>query len=111
MRNRTISCLILALCTGPAFGWDQRGHVSVTRLAVGGLPADFPDWVRQPAVVAELTYLANEPDRWRGLKAPALEHWNNPDHYIDVEQLTPFGLTLKTLPRFRNEFIGRLAAE
>src|SRR5437667_9303078 len=110
MNNRLAICIV-TLITSAAFGWDERGHVIVTRLAVGGLPDDVPEWVREPSSVERLCYLANEPDRWRGLKASPLDHWNKPDHYMDVEHLAQYGLSLKTLPRFRYEFVGRLAAE
>ena len=91
--------------------WDERGHVIVTRIAVGSLPPGMPAWVRQKDSIERLCYLANEPDRWRGLHAAVLNHWNSPDHYLDVDLLPQFGLSLKTLPPFRYEFVARLAAE
>ncbi len=95
----------------PAWAWDEKGHVIVTELAIEGLPADFPEWVRTPENRARLCYLCAEPDRWRGQKSIVLDHVNGPDHYLDVEDLAAFGLKLDGLPRFRNEFIERMATE
>lgn len=113
MRNRTIVILLaLAACAAArsALAWGAAGHVLVTRLAVAGLPEDFPAWVKQTDPVERLCYLCVEPDRWRGQGAPVLDHINNPDHYFDVEDLDAFGQDLMTLPRFRNAFIESLAA-
>lgn len=94
---------------GRAAAWDENGHGIVTVLAVGGLPPRVPAWVRAPETVERLNYLASEPDRWRGIRHDVLTHWNNPDHYFDVEFLDPYGLTLQTLPPLRYDFVGRLA--
>jgi hypothetical protein len=115
LQNRGWTDLIVAVVLSvfcfiqPSAAWDAHGHVVVTQLAVERLPSDFPEWVRMPDRVDRLAYLSVEPDRWRGQKAPILNHINNPDHYFDVEDLTPYGLNLLTLPRFRNQFIEHLA--
>lgn len=104
--------LMPAICavTASAFGWDAPGHMIVTDLAIDALPGDFPAWVKREERRARLRYLSVEPDRWRGQDAPVLNHINGPDHYFDVEDLADFGLTLRNLPRFRNQFIEHLEA-
>ncbi|MEE8170006.1 MAG: hypothetical protein V3T70_05610, partial [Phycisphaerae bacterium] len=101
-------CLLAMVSRSAA--WDENGHVMVTELAVAGLPSDFPAWLKDAPNTRRLAYLSAEPDRWRGTHLPAMTHWNNPDHYLDVEFLEPYGLSLKTLPRLRYEYVGRLAA-
>jgi len=111
MRIRAGATLIFAfLMVAPAGAWDEKGHVIVTELAIDDLPAGFPAWMRTAESRGRLCYLCAEPDRWRGQKSLVLDHINGPDHYLDVDDLALYGLTLETLPRFRNEFIERLAA-
>src|SRR5262245_55651043 len=94
-----------------ASAWDEPGHVTVTKIALDSLPAEFPAWVLTPESRARLCYLAAEPDRWRGQGAHVLDHVNAPDHYLDVEDLDTFRLKIDNLPRFRNEFVEMLAAQ
>lgn len=103
----TFLCLPLNL--RPAAAWDENGHAIVTLLAHDKLPADMPDWLRTPEVRARLVYLSAEPDRWRGQQNVHLDHINKPDHYLDVEDLANFGLTLQTIPQLRREFTDQLA--
>jgi hypothetical protein len=103
---------VLAISQLPqARAWDEEGHVIVTRVAYERLPPEMPDWLRSEKVRARLEYLSSEPDRWRGQHNIHLDHDNNPDHYIDAEDLEPFGLTLKTLPPLRREFLDLLATK
>lgn len=104
-------CCVLLLARTPktAVAWDEDGHAIVTLLAHDKLPADMPDWIRTPKVRARLVYLSAEPDRWRGQHNVHLDHINKPDHYLDVESLSDFGLSLKTLPLLRREFTDHLA--
>ncbi|MCK6483896.1 MAG: hypothetical protein L6R00_07160 [Phycisphaerae bacterium] len=110
-RRAICAISIVVLPVGQAAGWNERGHAIITRLAVAGLPADVPGWVREPRMVDRLAYLSNEPDRWRGTKLICLAHLNEPDHFIDVEHLAPYGMSLKTLPSLRYDFVGKLAAQ
>lgn len=97
--------------TASVHGWDEEGHVIVTRMAWEKLPDDMPNWLKTPSVRYRLEYLSAEPDRWRGQHNVHLDHINNPDHYIDVEELADFGLSLKTLPPLRREFLDILATQ
>src|SRR5262245_42909981 len=99
-----------ALCVaGTVRAWDYEGHRAVNQLALASLPANFPAFIREPATQERIAYLAGEPDRWRN--APdefPLAHCNDPDHYLDLEELDQYGLTPKTLPIFRYEFTAKL---
>lgn len=92
-----------------ALAWDYEGHRVVNQLALGALPSGFPDFVRAPAVAERIAFLAGEPDRWRNTPDLPLAHLNEPDHYIDVEELATYGLTPESLPVFRDDFIAQLA--
>jgi len=114
-RFHTVGFLCIAWttlqCSSPVSAWDEEGHVVVTRLAHSRLPERMPAWVRTMEVRQRLEYLSAEPDRWRGQKNVHLDHINNPDHYIDIEDLEVYGLTLRTLPPLRREFLDVLAAQ
>jgi hypothetical protein len=92
-----------------ALGWGAHGHRTITRLALEALPPDTPAFLREPAVRDRIVEESNEPDRWRSTKLPALGHENNPDHYLDVEKLDQFGLTLETVPRLRYDYVEAMA--
>lgn len=95
----------------PARAWDGQGHRLVTQIAMDGVRLDplMPSWLGEPAAMQRAMYQAVEPDRWRSQRTPALTHINNPDHYIDIEDLEPFGVTLDTMPNLRSEYIRQLA--
>src|SRR5262245_14867541 len=99
--------IILALLLVPAAAMGRRahGHRTITYLALDSLPAEVPAWLREPAFRDQIAEESNEPDRWRGSTIPALGHQNNPDHYLDVEKLDQFGLTLRTVPRLRYDYL------
>ncbi len=108
MRRLTILLLLTQLAAPAAFGWGARVHRTLTYLALDGLPADAPDWLRDAEVRQRIAFESNQPDRWRGWNSPVLKHENDPDHYLDVELLDQFGLTLETLPKLRNEYLKAL---
>ncbi len=99
------------LCAG-GFGlpaWDYEGHRMVNQLALGALPAHFPAFVQTAAARERIAFLAGEADRWRNTPDQPLRHFNGPDHFIDLEDLTPAGLDAKSVSPFRYEFTARLA--
>src|SRR4051812_280951 len=93
--KRLVFLLLLAMAA-PAFAWDANGHRIIPQLAVESMAPDVPDWLKDPAIIAQIADQSTVPDRWRSDRIPQLTHLNNPDHYLDVEDLEAYGLTLKT---------------
>jgi hypothetical protein len=115
MKNYTclrISLLALSLAAGAryALAWDYEGHRIVNQLALASLPADFPAFVHDPTAAERIAFLAGEPDRWKNLPDLPLRHTNNPDHYLDLEQLGFAGLDPEALSPLRYEFAVQFAA-
>lgn len=102
-----LGCIVAAPLAATA--WDAYGHRTITYLALDGLSPDMPGWLRDPVIRDRITSQANEPDRWKGWPADQLQHINKPDHYLDVEQLKDFGLTLESMPRLRREYLRAMA--
>ncbi|MBI1190060.1 MAG: hypothetical protein GC200_05190 [Tepidisphaera sp.] len=96
----------------PAHAWDSYGHRLIARLALEGmskrLGGDAPAWLNDKDMTGAIVDNATTPDRWRSVKVAQLTHLNNPDHYIDAEELADFGMTLETMPRLRHEFVRQL---
>jgi hypothetical protein len=96
------------------FAWGREGHEAVNKLALASLPPDFGIQLT-PALKGRIAFLANEPDHWRNIPDRrngtdlALAHYNEPDHYLDVEDLKLFGLTPETLPPLRYDFVADIA--
>jgi len=112
MTRRILILAILALTLGqsPAVrAWDEDGHAIVTYLAHDALGKQLPEWVRSEKYRKRLVYLSAEPDRWRGQHNVHLDHVNNPDHYLDIELLLDFGLTLETMPPLRRAYTDHIA--
>ncbi len=106
---RFFSLLTLSLClTLPSMAWDYEGHRAVNQLALDALPADFPAFVRSPAAAERIAFLSGEPDRWRNLKDNPLRHLNNPDHYLNIEELEPYGLSLAQVSDLRYAFVMQM---
>jgi hypothetical protein len=89
--------------------WDYDGHHTVNELALASLPADFGGFELTPALKTRIAFLAGEPDRWRNVPDLPLKHFNGPDHYFDLEDLTLCGLTPETLPIMRYDFVADIA--
>jgi hypothetical protein len=101
---------LLALAVPPTRAWDYEGHRIVNELALASLPADFPSFVHEPAAAERIAFLSGEPDRWRNAPDLPLRHVNNPDHYLDLEQLEWAGLDPASLSPLRYEFAMQFAA-
>jgi hypothetical protein len=95
--------------THRACAWDYEGHRLVNQLALASLPANFPGFVRTPAAAERIAFLAGEADRWRNTPDLPLKHEQEPEHYIDLEELTLYGLKPESLPMFRYDFVAQLA--
>lgn len=100
-----IAAIGAAVLCSPALAWNAHGHRVITRLALDRLPADVPSFLRDEGVMSRIVEQSAEPDRWRGMRRPSILHEDNQDHYIDVDDLEQFGLTLKALPRYRYEYL------
>jgi hypothetical protein len=111
MRSRRfhLAAAVLATVAAQAVAWNAHGHRTVTRLALDGLSPDMPSWLHDPGVIARIADQSNEPDRWRGTHRPAINHEANPEHYIDIEDLDQYGLTLAKLPPYRYECVRMMA--
>ena len=107
-RISRVLAAFLACLPLPALAWDAVGHRAITVLAIEGLPGDMPAWLQTPQAKAMIADQSVTPDRWRGVRAPQLTHLNNPDHYLDVEDLEPYGLTLETMSPLRHEFVKQM---
>src|SRR6266478_3393438 len=106
----SIGILLLGrLGINSTLAWDYEGHRTVNQLALASLPTNFPSFVRAPSAAERIAFLAGEADRWRNSPDLPLKHCNEPDHYIDLEELSLYGLKPETLPGLRYDFIAHLA--
>jgi len=106
---RTAKLLLAAFFTSlfalPTLAWDAYGHRLITTCALESMGPAAPAWLTAPDAIKKISDGAVVPDRWRSTKINQLTHLNNPEHYLDVEDLAPYGLSLKTLPTLRYEFV------
>ncbi|MGH9380468.1 MAG: hypothetical protein ACRD2Z_07625 [Thermoanaerobaculia bacterium] len=70
--------------------WHTSGHNSLARAAVARLPGSVPEYFRQGADV--VGHVAEDPDVWKHDAAPQLREAENPEHFLDVEDLGGRGL-------------------
>src|SRR5580692_8761770 len=87
--------VLLGLGQLPCHAWDYEGHRFVNQLALASLPTNFPAFVKTPEAQARIAFLAGEPDRWRNIGD--LNHFNAPDHFMDLDDLPMYGLDVKSL--------------
>jgi len=92
-----------------ADAWDYDGHQAINKLALASLPPGFGGLELTPALKDRIAFLAGEADRWRNVSDLPLKHFNGPDHYIDLEDVTLYGLTPETLPIMRYDFVADIA--
>ena len=109
MKTRFIFLVLLAGMASLAQAYDYEGHHLINQLAMGALPADFPQFVRAPRARTRIAFLGGEADRWRNTRRLPLRHANNPDHYLDVEDLALYGMEPSALTPFRYEFVAQMA--
>lgn len=108
--RRLAAVAALACSAASVFAWDYAGHRIVNQLALAGLPADFPAFVREPAAAERIAFLAGEPDRWRNTPDLPIKHCNGLDHYIDIEHLPAAGLDPAKVSPLRYQFVADFAA-
>jgi hypothetical protein len=111
LRRRLLIGVLPVVLLAPGLrAWDYEAHRMVNQLALASLPADFPAFVHAPAAAERIAFLAGEPDRWKSVPDLPLRHENNPDHYLDLEQLGWAGLDPAALSPLRYEFAVQFAA-
>lgn len=94
---------------GRLMAWDYEFHRLVNEIALASLPANYPAFVRETANAERIAFLSGEPDRWRNSTDLALKHVNSPDHFLDLEDLEPLGLSPTNVSAFRHEFVAQVA--
>lgn len=115
--SRLIRTAVICLacgCAATASAWDAHGHRTITRLgidsfaAAAGATSPLPEWLIAADARSMIAFEASEADRYRGTRSNYLAHENNPEHYLDVEELESYGLTLETVPPLRAQFISAM---
>jgi len=113
MRNTylfIIGLLHFFVCPGGKVNaFDYPGHVLINQLALAAMPSNFPAFATASSAQQRIVFLAGEPDRWRNSTEASLRHVNGPDHYMDLEELETYGLTVDALPPLRYDFVAQLA--
>ncbi len=103
-----LAALSVVLAAASTQAWDAPGHRAITFLAIDGLQQlapEAPAFIFSPDQRHAIAWQASEADRWRGTRSPYLTHENAMDHFIDIEDLEEFGLTLRTISPLRARFI------
>lgn len=108
--TRFAAALVAGLAASIAQAWDAAGHQLIARIALERFAKDpgCPEWLKDARQAEMVAWQSGEPDRWRGLRTANLRNENEPDHYLDLEDLEPFGLTLRTVPMLRSEYTKAL---
>ena len=99
---------VLTVAVTPLCAWDYEGHRIVNKLAIASMPTNFPIAVNAPATAERIAFLSGEPDRWRNSAGQAFNHAHKQEHYLDIEDMEPLGVTPKTASPFRYDFIAQL---
>ena len=86
---------LLAVTPGNLFAWGDAGHRMIGLAAAQKLPAEMPAFFRNAS--QQLSYLNPEPDRWKDRAEttldPALNGGSSPEHYMDMDMVSPLELT------------------
>lgn len=100
---------ISAAATGAAFAWGHTGHRIIGYLAVEGLPADLPVFLRASA--ADAGELARELDRSKG-SGRAHDSDRDPAHFVDLDDNARVlgGPSIDQLPTTRADYETQLRA-
>jgi hypothetical protein len=109
--------VVASLTSASALAWDAHGHRTIAWLAMDTMRSKLPEeavkgplaFVFSESGRAQVGYESGEPDRYRAIRVGQLTHVNDPDHYLDVEKLDQFGLTLSTVPPLRYEYLRAMA--
>ena len=114
MKRFTIAIAATAILVTPIvlFAWGDAGHRMIGLAAAQRLPADMPGFFR--AAGEQLSYLNPEPDRWKnrseGQLDGALSGSTSPEHYIDMDLVSPAVLQAALAAPNRYAYIDTLRA-
>src|SRR5262245_12249731 len=114
MRLRIAVIALVAVLVVPAalFAWGEVGHRITGQAAALAMPPSTPAFFRNAA--KQLGYLNPEPDRWRARSEssidPALDAATAPDHFIDMEMVSPAVLAQALKAKDRYGYLDTLAA-
>jgi len=86
---------VVALTPGNLLAWGDAGHRMIGLAAAQKVPAEMPAFFRNAS--QQLSYLNPEPDRWKDRAEatldPALNGGSSPEHYMDMDLVSPAALT------------------
>jgi len=102
---------LATLAPAPAFAWGADGHRMIGVLAMRGLPADVPAFLRTRAAAEQVGYLGPEPDRIRGA-GTVQDREHDPGHFVDAydDGTVMGGPPLTALPPTREDYDTLLRA-
>lgn len=90
----TAIAAVVALTPGNLFAWGDAGHRMIGLAAAQKLPEEMPAFFRNAS--QQLSYLNPEPDRWKDRAEttldPALNGGSSPEHYMDMDMVSPTAL-------------------
>jgi hypothetical protein len=96
---------------GRVLAWGATGHRLIGVAAMRTLPADTPNFLRDPAAATAVGELAREPDRWKGA---GKVHDSDRDtaHFLDLGDDGKMfgGPSIDALPRTREDYDAALRA-
>lgn len=120
MTNSRSRPIVVGLIVGAAvllapalvFAWGDVGHRLTGEAAAIEMPPSTPAFFRNAS--RQLGYLNPEPDRWKDRAEsaidPALDRGAYPDHFIDMEMVSPSVLTAALKAKDRFGYLDTLAA-
>jgi hypothetical protein len=116
-RALVLAATTLTTLSASAHAWDAHGHRTIALLAMDVMESKLPEEAKKGDLAylftesgrTQVGYEAGEPDRYRSINYGPLKHENDPEHYIDVEKLDQFGLTLSSIPPLRYEYLRDMA--
>jgi hypothetical protein len=104
--NKTFVGLAALATASLAHAWGGVGHIAITELALDAASPEMPAWINNALFHERVAFMCNEPDRRRGAGLVCLDHENNPEHYLDIEQLErDFDISFDALPKLRYDFV------
>jgi hypothetical protein len=117
LRSRSVVVGLIAstavfLVPALVFAWGDVGHRLTGEAAAVEMPPSTPAFFRNAS--RQLSYLNPEPDRWRDRVEsaidPALDRGTSPEHFIDMEMVSPSVLAAALKAKDRFGYLDTLAA-